>query len=160
MRSFHQLVFSCLMPWNRQHTTKITGSNILHIKHRKSIHANTGLLRVFTLHLKPLQPFPAVSSCPPGDLECAQRCLQSSGDKSSWVEKRGLVHPGRRGFLAATGSVVWCAQWMYRGYTGLIDTFFGAYFLKFICMRWLLEELYWWQSSTYFKGINSKGFLM
>lgn len=84
--------------------------------------------------LKPLQTFPAVSSCPTGDLECALRCLKSFGDKSSCVEKRGLVHTGRKDFLAATGTVVWCAQRMYRGYTGLIDTFFGACFLKLIYM--------------------------
>lgn len=149
MRWLHQL--TAFVIFNRKPTTNITGKSLISNTENQFMQTTTRACFMFShfisTELKPLQTFPAVSSCPTGDLECALRCLESFGDKGSWVEKRALAHTGRRDFLAAPGSVVCSAQCIHRCDTGLMDTFFWAYFLKLICICWPLEELYWSLSS-------------
>lgn len=167
MRRFQQLIFSCLMLRNRKHNTKkppMGKSLIFFISNTENQFTRTTTWACFmfshfiSTELKPLQTFPAVSSCPTRDLECALRdaCRVLEMKAAGW--KRGAWSTlAEEAFCSnGEGSVLWWAQWMYRGYTGLRDTFSGSLFPK----THLYVMSSWWLSSTCFKGIDLKGFLM
>lgn len=144
MRQFQQLIFSCLMLWNRKHNTKnppMGKSLIFFISNTENQFTRTTTWACFmfshfiSTELKPLQTFPAVSSCPTRDLECALRdaCRVLEMNAAGW--KRGAWSTlaveafCSNGECALVGTVD-----VQRGYTDLRGTFFGAYFLKPICM--------------------------
>lgn len=127
MRWFHQL--TAFVIFNRKHTTEITGKSLISNTENKFMQTTTWACFMFShfisTQLKPLQTFPAVSSCPTGDLECALRCLESFGDKSSWVEKRALVHTGRRNFLVCGLPCTVHTEILYRPYGHLFLRLFS-----------------------------------
>lgn len=148
------------MLYNRNYTTKITSELLMFSVSNTENHftwTTTWACLIFShfisTELKPLQTFLAVSFCPTGVLEHALRHLKNFGEKNSLVEKRGLVPAGRRGFLTVIGTVIWCAQWIYRCYTGHTDIFLTLSLFPKICctMCWHLEDPYLWPYSMYFK---------
>lgn len=134
MRWLHQLtafvIVSHFMLWNRKHTTNITGEFLIFSVSNTEIHfmwTTTWACFMFShfisTELKLLQIFLAASFCPTRHLEYALRCLESFGEKNSLVEKKGLVLTGRRGILTMIQTMIWCAQRIYRCYTGHMDIF-------------------------------------